>query len=66
MQNGKRLHLTHLSQECRALLDRAGDLVEVNRSEDPQYHLATDRIIASLTYWTAPYSVPLQARSASE
>ncbi len=27
VQNGKRLHLTHLSQECRALLDRAGDLV---------------------------------------
>jgi SulP family sulfate permease len=49
VQNGKRLHLTHLSQECRALLDRAGDLVEVNLSEDPQYHVATDRIIPSLT-----------------
>jgi len=44
---GKRLHLTHLSPECRALLDRAGDLVEVNHSEDPQYHVATDRIIPS-------------------
>lgn len=43
-QVGKRLHLTHLSPECRALLDRAGDLVEVNLSEDPQYHVATDRI----------------------
>ncbi|MDA0337301.1 MAG: SulP family inorganic anion transporter [bacterium] len=41
---GKRLHLTHLSQECRHLLARAGDLVEVNLSEDPQYHVATDRI----------------------
>ncbi|TWU31551.1 SulP family inorganic anion transporter [Novipirellula artificiosorum] len=41
---GKRLHLTHLSQECRSLLDRAGDLVEVNLSEDPQYHVATDRL----------------------
>ncbi|MCO6045408.1 SulP family inorganic anion transporter [Aeoliella sp. ICT_H6.2] len=41
---GKRLHLTHLSNECRRLLDRAGDLVEVNLSEDPQYHVATDRI----------------------
>ncbi len=41
---GKRLHLTHLSQECRQLLARAGDLVEVNLSEDPQYHVATDRI----------------------
>ncbi len=43
-QLGKRLHLTHLSTECRRLLDRAGDLVEVNLSEDPQYHVATDRI----------------------
>jgi SulP family sulfate permease len=43
-QYGKRLHLTHLSPECQNLLDRAGDLVEVNRSEDPQYHVATERI----------------------
>lgn len=41
---GKRLHLTHLSAECRRLLDKAGDLVEVNLSEDPQYHVATDRL----------------------
>jgi len=38
---GKRLHLTHLSPECRRLLDKAGDLVEINVSEDPQYHVAT-------------------------
>ncbi|MFN3189089.1 MAG: SulP family inorganic anion transporter [Aureliella sp.] len=41
---GKRLHLTHLSDECRTLLDKAGDLVEINLSEDPQYHVATDRL----------------------
>lgn len=41
---GKRIHLTHLSPECRKLLDRADDLVEVNVSEDPQYHVATDRL----------------------
>ena len=41
---GKRLHLTHLSEECRTLLDRAGDLVEINVSEDPHYHIATDRL----------------------
>lgn len=41
---GKRLHLTHLSPECRTLLDRAGDLVEINVSEDPHYHVATDRL----------------------
>ena len=41
---GKRLHLTHLSPECRGLLDKAGEFVEVNVSEDPQYHVATDRL----------------------
>ena len=41
---GKRLHLTHLSPECKKLLKKAGDLVEVNVSEDPQYHVATDRL----------------------
>ena len=41
---GKRLHLTHLSSECRKLLKNAGDLVEINGSEDPQYHIATDRL----------------------
>ncbi len=40
---GKRLHLRHLSEDCRRLLDRAGDLVEANISEDPHYHVATDR-----------------------
>jgi SulP family sulfate permease len=41
---GKRLHLTHLSKECKSLLDKAGSLVEVNVSEDPHYHVATDRL----------------------
>ena len=41
---GKRLHLTHLSPECKSLLNKAGDLVEVNVSDDPHYHLATDRL----------------------
>ncbi len=41
---GRTLHLRHLSQECQALLDKAGDVVEVNISEDPHYHVATDRL----------------------
>ncbi len=41
---GKRLHLTHLSPECRELLDNAGEFVEVNVSEDPQYQVAADRL----------------------
>ena len=40
----KRLHLTHLSPECKSLLKKAGDMVEVNVSEDPHYHVATDRL----------------------
>jgi len=40
---GKRLHVRHLSEDCRRLLDRAGDLVEVNISEDPHYHVLTER-----------------------
>ncbi|MEM7623396.1 MAG: SulP family inorganic anion transporter [Planctomycetota bacterium] len=40
---GKRLHLRHLSEDCRRLLDRAGNIVEVNISEDPHYHVATER-----------------------
>ena len=41
---GKRLHLRHLSPECRELLKKAGDLVEVNVLEDPQYHVADDAL----------------------
>ncbi|MEQ9617366.1 MAG: SulP family inorganic anion transporter [Phycisphaerales bacterium] len=41
---GRTLHLRHLSDECKSLLDKAGDVVEVNISEDPHYHVATDRL----------------------
>jgi len=41
---GKKLHLRHLSPECTTLLDKAGDLVEVNRMEDPNYHVADDKL----------------------
>ncbi|MEM9021551.1 MAG: SulP family inorganic anion transporter [Planctomycetota bacterium] len=40
----KRVHLVHLSEECQQLLGKAADLVEVNISEDPHYHVATDRL----------------------
>ena len=39
---GKTLHLRHLSPECRQLLHKAGNLVEVNVIEDPTYHVAVD------------------------
>lgn len=41
---GKRLHLKHLSRECRLLLQKAGPLVEVNVVEDPEYHVAADNV----------------------
>jgi SulP family sulfate permease len=41
---GKTLHLRHLSQECRLLMKKAGNLVEVNVLEDPRYHVADDQL----------------------
>jgi SulP family sulfate permease len=37
---GKKLVLRHLSPECIELLDAAKDLVEINVSEDPHYHVS--------------------------
>lgn len=39
---GKTLHLLHLSEDCRQLLNRAGSMVEVNVLEDPKYFVATN------------------------
>ena len=41
---GKTLHLRHLSTDCRQLLHKAGDLVEVNVLEDPRYHVAANEL----------------------
>ena len=41
---GKTLHLLHLSPECKKLLKRAGNLVEVNVIEDPKYFVAADSL----------------------
>ncbi|PHS77265.1 MAG: sodium-independent anion transporter [Rhodospirillaceae bacterium] len=43
-RRNKTLHLIHLSPECRKLLHRAKDMVEVNVVEDPEYHVATDKL----------------------
>lgn len=40
---GKRVHLRHLSKDCRRLLENAEDLIEVNVLEDPTYKVATNR-----------------------
>jgi SulP family sulfate permease len=39
---GKRLHLVHLSEDCKLLLKNAKDLVEVDSIEDPKYRIFAD------------------------
>ena len=41
-RNGRTLHLLHLSPECKVLLKKAGDMVEVNVVEDPDYFVAVE------------------------
>ncbi|MCF6235088.1 MAG: SulP family inorganic anion transporter [Gammaproteobacteria bacterium] len=41
---GKKLHIRHLSPECRKLLHQAEDLVEVNVIEDPKYKVADNQL----------------------
>ncbi|MES2268073.1 MAG: SulP family inorganic anion transporter [Bacteroidota bacterium] len=40
---GKKIHLKHLSEDCRLLLKNAADVIDVNILEDPTYHIATER-----------------------
>ncbi|MGD8559835.1 MAG: SulP family inorganic anion transporter [Gammaproteobacteria bacterium] len=44
IQAGKTLHLRYLSEDCRLLLKKAGDLVEVNVLDDPRYYVANDQL----------------------
>ena len=38
---GKKLHLKHLSKDCKVLLRNAEDVIDVNIMEDPTYNVAT-------------------------
>jgi len=40
MRAGKKLHLRHLSPDCRKLLGNADSIIDVNIMEDPLYHVA--------------------------
>lgn len=40
---GKKLHLRHLSPDCRQLLKNAEEIIDVNIMEDPAYKVATDK-----------------------
>ncbi|WP_069658455.1 SulP family inorganic anion transporter [Arcticibacter eurypsychrophilus] len=41
----KKLHLRHLSDDCRVLLKNADQVIEVSILEDPTYHVATDKML---------------------
>ncbi len=43
-QNGKKLHLLNLSKECRRLLGKAGNIVELSVIEDLEWHIAADTL----------------------
>ncbi len=40
----KKLHLKHLSKDCRKLLANADKIIEVNIMEDPYYNVVVDKI----------------------
>jgi SulP family sulfate permease len=44
MKVGKKLHLYHLSHDCRRLLKNAEKVVEINVTEDPVYEVADDKL----------------------
>ncbi len=41
---GKKVHLRHLSRDCRQLLQNADDIIEVNVLEDPTYKVVVDKL----------------------
>lgn len=44
---GKKVHLKHLSPDCRNLLKRAEEIIDVNFLEDPTYKVMVDEIPVS-------------------
>ncbi|MCW8090527.1 SulP family inorganic anion transporter [Alteromonas sp. ASW11-130] len=41
---GKKLHIRHISSECRGLLNNADKFVEINVKEDPRYRIMSDEL----------------------
>lgn len=41
---GKKVHLRHLSEDCRKLLSDADAIIDVNVMEDPTYKMAVDKV----------------------
>ncbi len=44
LQAGKKLHLKHLSPDCRKLLAKAEEVIDVNIIEDPTYHVVANKV----------------------
>jgi len=40
---GKKIHLKHLSRDCRVLLSNAEAIIDINIIEDPTYRVVTDK-----------------------
>lgn len=41
---GKKVHLRHLSEDCRNLLDNASAIIEINYWEDPKYKMVSNKL----------------------
>lgn len=41
---GKKVHLKHLSEDCRQLLDNAAEIIDINHWEDPRYKIADNQL----------------------
>ena len=41
---GKKIHLKHLSPDCKKLLQNAEEIIDINVWEDPTYRIAVDKI----------------------
>lgn len=43
-KQGKKVHLRHLSADCRSLMDNASAIIDVNYYEDPKYKVAVNEL----------------------
>jgi SulP family sulfate permease len=41
---GKKVHLRHLSEDCKLLLENASEIIDVNYWEDPHYKVIVDKL----------------------
>ena len=44
LKRGKKLHLKHLSRDCRRLLHHSAKIIDVNILEDPTYKIVSDKL----------------------